>query len=200
MPDSLALFLDPACTLHPPYCIYLPKARMEASPAVDVSKGKSSFIAPGSRIHNSILFLPIHTNIQLVVFHGSAHVHTNMGLVWCPLYSDIWLHEPLTIEDTADVQLMICIVHTSSEEVFHQKYEFFVRVSNSRFILLFWQQVLKGKLMDGLSSSHLIVGSSFSLVKTKVTTKTIKNSNMRFAYPSHASNFQQDFQLLSCIP
>lgn len=58
MPDSLAVFLDPACTLHPSYCICLPEARTEASSTVDVLKGKSSFLAPGSRIHNSFCFCP----------------------------------------------------------------------------------------------------------------------------------------------
>lgn len=54
--------------------------------------------------------------------------------------------------------------------------------------------MFKGKLMDDLSSP-LTMGSSFSLVKTKTTTKPTKR-NMHFVYLSHASNFQKDLKLL----
>lgn len=56
MPDSLALFLDPACMLHPSHRIVLPEDRTEASATVNVLKKKSSCLAPESRIHNSFCF------------------------------------------------------------------------------------------------------------------------------------------------
>lgn len=64
--------------------------------------------------------------------------------------------------------------------------------------MLFCWQMFKGKTRDDLSSSLLIMGSSYSLSKTKATTETIEN-NMCFVFLSHASRFQQYFKLLSHI-
>lgn len=52
----ISKFLDPACTLHPSYHIWLPEATTEASSTVDTLKVKSSFLSPGRRIHNSFHF------------------------------------------------------------------------------------------------------------------------------------------------
>lgn len=93
----------------------------------------------------------------------------------------------------AEVQLMVFIVHSSSEATFNHNHKFIFKLGILDLFCVALTADTQGKLMDHLSSSPLIMGSPFSFVKTKATCKTTKN--MCFVYPSHASNFHQDFKL-----
>lgn len=82
----ISMLLDPACTLHPSYCICLSEARTEASSTVNTLTRKSSFLFLEGEVTTHLLPF-INAIICLVFLHDGTHAHNETGMFWCPLHS-----------------------------------------------------------------------------------------------------------------
>lgn len=119
----ISMLLDPACTLHPSYCICLPEARTEASSTVNTLTRKSSFLSPERRIHNSFCF---PSSTPLFVWSSSTMVPMPTMKQAC--FDVPYIHSTARIFDSwrymADVQLESVLPITVGRDILPELFVF----------------------------------------------------------------------------